>query len=51
MFISDIYSGLCKVLSNMSSPSLPVRSIDALTGRVTFVNGVEYDLISGERVK
>ena len=51
MYISEIYKGLISILGNMSNPSLPVRSIDAMTGTVEFINGIQYNLTTGERIK
>ena len=50
MSISEIYKGLVSILGNMDSPSLPVRSIDAMTGTVEFTNGIQYSLVTGERI-
>ena len=51
MFTSEVIKGLMEVLSNMSNPNLPVKSIDALVGEVQFVNGVVYSLTTGQRIK
>lgn len=51
MYTSEIINGLTKILQNMSNPNLPVRSVDALGEVVEFVNGVQYSLRTGERIK
>ena len=51
MYIEKIATARTVIRSNMSDPTLPVKSVDALGGVVQFVNGIEYSLTTFQRVK
>lgn len=51
MWITEIVTALAEVRNNMSDPGLPVRSVDALAGVVEFVNGVQYSLVTKQRIR
>ena len=50
MCIEQMIEKLNEVKKNMSDPTLPVRSIDALNETVEYVNGVQYSLRTGQRI-
>ena len=52
MYFEQMIEKLNEVKKNMSCPtSLPVRSVDALSEVVEFVNGVQYSLRTGQRIR
>ena len=51
MSVSEIINGMVNVLQSMDNPNLIVRSVNATAGVVEFVNGVQYDLHTGQRIK
>ena len=51
MYFEQMIEKLNEIEKNMDCPTLPVRSVDTLSEVIEFVNGVQYSLRTGQRIR